>query len=277
MASLNERPEEKLKVFVSYARDDLELADQLVAALDGFGFELLIDRRGISPGEDWQKRLGALIAEADTVAFLLSPSALQSDRCIWEIAETDRLSKRLLPVVIKPLDTTPVPERFQELNYIFFYPEPKSPGSGFGKGIAELAKALNTDLEWVREHTRLGQRAAEWQAGGKSENRLLSGSDIAAAKAWVSRKPPKAPEPTSLHLDFIHASEDARTLRESAERQRLDDMAAAQAAREKALADTEVAQNEREAALRRLKRNTLLGGGDRVGPRNCCRHFWLDG
>src|SRR5262245_32448816 len=119
MASPRERHEEKLKVFVSYSRDDLEFADQLVAALEAFGFEPLIDRHGIAGGEDWQKRLGALIAEADTVAFLLSPSALQSTMCAWEIAETDRLSKRLLPVVIKPLGTTPVPERFQELNYLF--------------------------------------------------------------------------------------------------------------------------------------------------------------
>jgi WD40 repeat protein len=250
-----------LKVFVSYARDDLEFADQLAAALAAFGFEPLIDRQGISAGEDWKKRLGALIAEADSVLFLLSPSALQSRMCDWEIAETDRLSKRLLPVVIKPLGTTQVPERFQELNYTFLYPEPKAPGSGFGKGLANLAEALNTDLEWVREHTRLGLRAAEWQAGGRLENRLLSGSDIVDAKRWLARRPTTAPSPTELHHEFVRASEDAQTAREGAERQRLEDMAAAQAAREKALADTEVAQNEREAALDRLRRRTWLGVG----------------
>jgi TIR domain len=153
MAEDSERQDEKLKVFVSYARDDLEFADQLVAALDAFGFEALIDRHGISAGEDWKRRLGALIAEADTVVFLLSRSALRSTMCDWEIEETDRLSKRLLPILIKPLDTTPVPERFQELNYIFLYPEPKAPGSGFGQGLADLVQALNTDLGWVREHT----------------------------------------------------------------------------------------------------------------------------
>jgi hypothetical protein len=75
MASSSERRGEKLKVFVSYSRDDLEFADQLVSALEAFDFDLVIDRQGISAGEDWQRRLGALIAEADTVVFLLSPSA----------------------------------------------------------------------------------------------------------------------------------------------------------------------------------------------------------
>jgi hypothetical protein len=161
MVEASKREDEKLKVFVSYSRDDLEIADQLVPALEALGFEPLIDREDISPAEDWQKRLGALIAEADTVAFLLSPSAVQSDRCEWEIAETDRLSKRLLPVVVRPLGAAPVPARFQGLNYIFLYAEPRVPRSGFGRGVAELAEALNTDLEWVREHTRFGQLAAE--------------------------------------------------------------------------------------------------------------------
>jgi hypothetical protein len=116
------------------------------------------------------------------------------------------------------------------------------PGSGFGRGLTALVQALTTDLDWVREHTRLGQRAAEWQAGGRSENRLLSGGDIAAATAWLARRPPKATEPTELHLEFIRASEEAQIKREGAERQRLEEMAAAQAARERALADAERAQ-----------------------------------
>jgi TIR domain len=48
----------KLHVFISYSRDDLDFADQLDAALDAYGFECLIDRHGISGGEDWKRRLG---------------------------------------------------------------------------------------------------------------------------------------------------------------------------------------------------------------------------
>ena len=51
----------KLKVFVSYSREDLEFADQLVAGLILCGFEPLIDRTGISGGEAWQQRLGNLM------------------------------------------------------------------------------------------------------------------------------------------------------------------------------------------------------------------------
>ena len=42
----------KLRVFISYSRDDLKFADQLDMALVAYGFECLIDREDISGGED---------------------------------------------------------------------------------------------------------------------------------------------------------------------------------------------------------------------------------
>ena len=172
----------KLRVFISYSRDDLNFADQLDAALDAYGFECLIDRHGISGGEDWKRRLGNLISEADTVVFVLSPSSARSEICDWEVEEAARLNKRILPVICRPLEGVSPPPRLRDLNYIFFYEEPKVPGSGFGTGLANLVAALNTDFDWLREHTRYLQRAIEWDKGGRPANRLLSGNDIARGK-----------------------------------------------------------------------------------------------
>src|SRR5262249_25520823 len=149
----------------------------------------------------------------------------------WEVEEAVRLGKRILPVNCHPLASTAPPSQLQELNYIFFYTEPKSPGSGFGTGLAQLVTALNTDLERIPEHTRRLQSATEWDQGKRLPIRLLSGDDIAAAKVWAARRPEHAPAPTVLHLDFIKASEHEETSRASVERKRLDDMAAAQAER----------------------------------------------
>ena len=198
----------KLRVFISYSRDDLHFADQLDAALDACGFECLIDRHGISGGEDWKRRLGNLISEADTVVFVLSPTSARSEICAWEVEEATRLGKRILPVNCEPLEGTSPPPRLQELNYIFFYEDPKVSDSGFGTGLAKLAAALNTDFDWLRAHTRYLQRATEWHRGGRPANRLLSGDDITEAKAWAYHRPKNAPEPTALHLDFIRASEE---------------------------------------------------------------------
>ena len=235
----------KLRVFISYSRDDLKFADQLDAALTLYGFECLIDRHGISGGEDWKRRLGNLISDADTVVFVLSPSSARSDICAWEVEESARLNKRILPIICRALEGANPPPRLRDLNYIFFYEEPKVSDSGFGTGLVSLVAALNTDFDWLREHTRYLQRAMEWDKGGQPANRLLSGNDIVEAKTWATRRPNGAPEPTALQLDFIRASEDEAEARLSEQRKQLEAMASAQAEREKA-------QDEREEAFKQV-------------------------
>jgi TPR repeat protein len=241
----------KLRVFISYSRDDLDFADQLDAALNACGFDCVLDRHGISGGEDWKRRLGNLIREADTVVFVLSPTSARSEICAWEVEEAARLGKRILPAIWRSLKGVSPPPRLRDLNYIFFHADPKVPGSGFGTGLAKLVAALNTDFDWLREHTRYLQRATEWDRGGRPANRLLSGDDIAEAKAWAARRPKSAPEPTALHLDFIRASEEEAEARSSAQRKQLEAMAAAQAEREMALHQAEEAQRKR-ATIRNI-------------------------
>ena len=225
----------KLRVFISYSRDDLAFADQLVEALDAYSFEPLIDRQGISGGEHWKERLSELIAQSDTVAFVLSPRSAASPICQWEVDEADRLAKRVIPVICGPLGDAAPPQRLRDLNYIYFYPEEKSPGSGFGAGLKRLVAALKLDLNWVRDQTRYGLLAASWEDGGKAENRLLLGSDVAAAKNWLERRPRTMPEPTEAVRNFIRASEEAEARRTSEERRRLAEIAEAQKEREQAL------------------------------------------
>jgi TPR repeat protein len=244
----------KLRVFISYSRDDLRFADQLNAALNACGFECFIDREGISGGEEWKQRLGNLIRDADTVVFVLSPTSARSEICAWEVEEAARLGKRILPVNCQPLKGVSPPPRLRDLNYIFFYEDPKVKDSGFGTGLLSLVEALNTDFDWLREHTRYLQRATEWDSRGRPPNRLLSGDDIAEAKTWVARRPKNAPEPTTLHLDFIRASEEEGQARSSAQRKQLEEMAAAQAERERALHEAEEALKQAVDAQRKRAR-----------------------
>ena len=223
----------RLKVFLSYSRKDtLAFADQLIAALEICGFETNVDRHDISGGEDWNKRLGALILESDTVVFVMSPEAAVSQICAWEVEETDRLSKRLVPIVAMPLHGAIVPGRLQNLNYIHFYPEPMVPGSGFGYGLAKLTKALNTDVDWLREHTVLGERAARWDSHGRHTDELIRGALLAEAEEGLANKPAKTSEISALHRAYLEASRQAEDLRAGEARRRIEDMAAAQAARE---------------------------------------------
>ena len=218
MAGPDAARDKPLGVFISYSRDDVEFADQLHATLIIGGYDATIDRHGIHVGEDWERRLGDMIRGADTVVFLLSPSSARSAACAWEVDQAMHLGKRIIPIACRPLDGALPPPALAALNYIYLYAEPRKPGTGFGPGLLDLRTALNTDLDWLREHTRLLQRATEWQAGDQPTIRLLSGRDIEAAKTWAARQPKEAPAPTALHWQFLRASEQEQDRQQSADR-----------------------------------------------------------
>jgi WD40 repeat protein len=243
----------KLNVFISYSRDDLDFADQLDASLQLGGFDTTIDRRGISGGEDWKARLSLLISDADTVVFVLSPASARSEICAWEVAEAVRLGKRVIPVVCRALVDAKPPRELADRDYIYFYAEPKFPGSGFGPGLRRLAASLNTDLDWLREHTRYLRLATEWEEVGKPrDRRLLSTADISLARAWEEMRPSKAPELTALQRDFISASE-AEDARQAAAK------AAAEVERREA-AERTVGEAKKAAAARKRVAQVAVAG-----------------
>jgi TIR domain len=130
---------QKLKVFVSYSRKDEDFAQELLGGLELAGFEPYLDKHDIAAGEDWEARLGRLIESADTVVFVISPDAVASERCAWEVERTVDLKKRVLPIVWRRVDEAQVPPRLQQLNYIFF-DRPLT----FATSVKALATALRT-------------------------------------------------------------------------------------------------------------------------------------
>src|SRR5262245_16096925 len=117
---------EKLKVFISYSRkDSTPFVDELVLGLEDRGFMPILDRHDIKPGEPWEARLGGLIEQSDTVVFVVSPEAVNSERCGWEIDKTLALST---------LDTE-IPAKLSELQLIRFDTSP-----GMMRPLRELAE-----------------------------------------------------------------------------------------------------------------------------------------
>jgi hypothetical protein len=125
----------------------------------------------------------------------------------WEIDKTLALSKRLLPVIHKPLDTE-IPPKLSKLQFIRFDTAP-----GMMRPLRELAEALRIDLDWVREHTRLGELAARWEGRARPESLVLRGDDLDAAKAWMAARKVGAPEITDAQRALISASEEAEAKR----------------------------------------------------------------
>src|SRR6266511_3388091 len=217
---------EKLKVFISYSRrDSAAFADELVAGLEVAGFAPFLDRHDIAAGEDWEARLGGLIAQSDTVVFVVSPEAVKSERCTWEVDRTIDLSKRLLPIIYISVPNDLIPEKLSRLQFVRF-----DTGRGVTRPLAELAEALRQDLDWIREHTRLGEIATRWERKERSESLLLRGGEIDAAKTWMAVRKAAAPEITDAQRAFVRAREEAEAARLGKERAQLEEIRTAQEA-----------------------------------------------
>jgi formylglycine-generating enzyme required for sulfatase activity len=193
--------ETKTRVFISYSRKDMAFVDKLEAALRARGFEVLIDRQDIYAFEDWWTRIEALIGGADTVVFVISPESVKSDVTVKEAAYAASLNKRFAPIVCRQVENSAVPEALRRLNFIFF-----DDLSQFEASTDKLTEALQTDIVWIRDHTKFGEAARGWTAGGRPNGLLLRTPVLEMAEYWIASRPRSAPEPTDDIRKFVAAS-----------------------------------------------------------------------
>src|SRR6202163_491051 len=198
----------KTRIFISYSRKDMAFADRLEAALKARGFEPLIDRTEIYAFEDWWGRIEALIGQADTVVFVLSPDAVASEVALKEVTHAASLNKRFAPIVCRRVEDRAIPEALQRLNFIFF-----DDPAGFETSADRLAEALQTDIGWVRQHTEFGEAARRWAAAGRPGGLLLRSPVLEEAERWIASRPRGAPEPTADTQAFVADSRRGATRR----------------------------------------------------------------
>ena len=198
------------RIFISYSRKDLDFVERLDAALRARQIEPLIDRSDIQAFEPWWARIEALIVQADTIVFVLSPNSTGSDIALREVAFAASLNKRFAPVVARAVDPAQVPDALARLNFVVF-----SEASEFDASVDRLVDALNTDISWVRKHTELGEIALRWSAAGRPGSRglLLRSPLLEEAESWIASRPEGAPVPTEATQALIVWSRSAATRR----------------------------------------------------------------
>jgi TIR domain len=208
MAEPAATPEPKVKVFISYSRKDLAFAERILAALEARGLAPKLDTRDLPKLEDWRRELLDFIRTADAVVFIVSPNSVSSQVCSWEVEQVATLSKRLAPIVLERVPDDRIPAEIAKINYLFF-----DPPNDFEAQADALAAALQTDLDWLKEHTRLGELAHRWDERRRPAGRTLRGQDLEDAERWIASRPRGAPQPTDLHKQLVSESRRAATRR----------------------------------------------------------------
>ncbi len=189
-------------VFISYSRRDISFVKTLHHALTQQNRDVWVDWEDIPIAADWRQEIKTGIEEADTFIAILSSSAVASKFCRQEVEYAIKHQKRLIPVVYqKDFPDDQVPPALRKHNWLSFAED------DFDRAFQKLTEALDTDLEYVRQHKRLLMRAIEWDSLGRNDDRLLRGSDLETSILWLAQAYHKTPEPTELQRRFILASQ----------------------------------------------------------------------
>src|SRR5437773_9393160 len=209
-ASRDQQVPRSEEVFISYSRKDKEFVRRLDEALKRREREAWVDWEGIPPGDTWEKTIYGAIEATNTFIFVLTPDSIASEVCGREIAHAAANNKRLVPIVHRDVAADRVPKSLGELNWIFY-----RDSDDFEEATDTLIRALDTDLNWVRAHTRLLTRAIEWDANGRNNSFVLRGEDLRSAERWLAEAgAQKERQPTALQTEYIIASRKAAARRQ---------------------------------------------------------------
>jgi hypothetical protein len=204
-------------VFISYSRVDQDFVRVLHQALAQSQCDAWVDWEDIPLSADWWKEIQAGIDAANTFVFVISPDSLKSEVCRQEIDYAAASHKRMMPIVWRDeFDRAVVPPALGKHNWLFFRQT-----DNFDQAFQALVKTLDTDLDYVKLHTRLLVRSREWEASQKMADYLLRGKDLESAETWLAQSTGKSPGPTALHRDYVYRSRRAETTRQRQQQRRL--------------------------------------------------------
>jgi hypothetical protein len=172
----------KLDAFISYSRKDQTFVLALREAFKKSQRKSWIDQRDIPPTERWKNAIESGIEAASSFLFIISPDSVVSKNCAAELAYASKLNKRLVPVLYRKVDMNVVPQSLAEFEAIPFQAD-----ADFDSAFRLLLSAVETDLEYVRTHTRLLIQAIDWDRGVRDGSLLLRGRRLTEARQWLAQ------------------------------------------------------------------------------------------
>ena len=166
------------------------------------GQDTWVDWEDIPPAVGWLEQIFRGIEASDAFLFLVSPDSVASEVCGVEISKAAENNKRIIPIVVRDVDpkVTKVHPAIAELNWTFLREKDK-----FEEAIATVKIAIELDLLWLEEHSRLQIRALEWHRE-KEPSLLLHGRDLRQTIRIGTKHKSKDPQLTKLQDTYIEYS-----------------------------------------------------------------------
>ena len=192
-------------VFISYSRRDQPFVRRLHDRLAKDSRDVWVDWEDIPPTAKWWSEIEGAIEGSEAVVFVISPDSIASETWRRECDHAARYHKRIVPVVSRDIERGSSPELLSGIQWLFL-----RDGDDFEAGYRQVITALETDLDWVRTHSRLLVRAREWETSGRDKGFLLGGADLAESERTVLAAIGKQPVPAQVQLDYLAASREGQ-------------------------------------------------------------------
>lgn len=186
------------EAFISYSRKDKDFVKALDTAFKKCDRDIWVDWDSIALTEDFLQAIYKGIEAANNFVFIISPDSVASEYCGKEILHAIAQNKRLIPILRREVDPKTVHPDMAALNWIFF-----RENDDFDQAFQSLLQSIDTDLDYIKAHTRLQIRALEWDSKKRNPSFLVRGDDLKDARQWLSVGYSKQPIPTPLQTQYI--------------------------------------------------------------------------
>ncbi|BAY72553.1 TIR domain-containing protein [Trichormus variabilis] len=193
------------QVFLSYSENERLFMEKIAKILMRESFTVWTNKTDIQSGADFTESINRGIEEADNVVLLLSTASLQSEYCQMELSYAFSLKKRIIPLLIEPVDIEQIPVELSILQFIDFTDQEEQ-----GKESADTDRLINVlrrDEAYYEQHKILLAKALKWERQKRNPSILLRHHNLRHAEAWlkIAQQNTQHP-PIPLQAEFIAES-----------------------------------------------------------------------
>jgi CHASE2 domain-containing sensor protein len=171
------------QVFLSYSDKEQECMDKIAKTLMRESLTVWTNKTDIQTGTDFQDAINHGIEEADNLVFLMSPSSLASEYCQQKLTYALSFNKRIIPLLIQPLDLDQIPLELRNIQFIDFTGLEEE-----GKESANTDKLINIlhqDAAYYHQHKLILTKALKWERQKRNPSILVRNNDLRNAEAWL--------------------------------------------------------------------------------------------
>ena len=124
-------------IFMSYSRRELGFVDDLVAKLEGEGYNVWLDYRVLIPGTPWKGQIEKGLKESDTVLLVVSQASLASKYVALEWQHFLETNKRVILLIFEAVD---LPKELEKYEWVDFR-------GSYKAGLKELFSQLKQPIQ----------------------------------------------------------------------------------------------------------------------------------